>query len=193
MPLAFDMDGVLANFNRAALVAHGAEDLWEKDERRGPECWDTPKLLGITPSEFWEPLKDANFWSSLDRYKDGMSMFMYAYMNYDEYIYILTAPYPCAGCYAGKFMWFDKWLRGSLKYGQLVMTSDKYMFATDDSILVDDNSTNCRLWKEAGGHAFLVGRPWNERHFAEDINLPLFRDFMEEKQREFETKRSRQG
>lgn len=175
------MDGVLVDFANAALEAHGVPG-WFSDnpDARGDQFWDIPENLGITDAEFWEPLKDRDIWANLAPMKDGFIMLCHSHMNVDASLYCLTYPFRSEGCYAGKFHWFMKHLADMIPPGHYMTCKEKHLAAHNrNCILVDDNTQNCRQFVEAGGRAFLVGRPWNKHHWKEDVNVPAFADFIE--------------
>ena len=181
MKIYFDMDDVLADFVGAALAAHGQPNWYEENPGcRGGDFWSIPDCLGMTLEEFWEPLEHHEFWSRLKPLDDGMAMFQHAFMSDDTTCYILTSPWSCCGCYSGKFEWFMRWIHPSLTPQRFLPVHDKHSYAGSQSILVDDNETNCKHWKKFGGHSFLVGRKRNRRHFMEDHNLSMFREFLGE-------------
>jgi len=186
LKIFFDLDDVLVDFAGGALATHG-QPAWydENPDCRGGEFWDLPECLGMTKEEFWEPLETHDWWSNLKALGDGMAMFQHAFMSDDTSCSILTTPWPCCGCYSGKFEWFMRWIHPSLPVQNFIPVHDKHVYA-QRAILVDDNETNCRNWREFGGYAFLVGRKRNRRHFMEDHNLSLFKEFMGEI-REFQT------
>lgn len=176
----FDMDGVLSDFANAALIAHGAPDYFkENPDARGFQFWDLAENLGIKPKDFWAPLEHRDFWANLAPMADGFEMLYNVFMNYEAILYGLTLPYKSEGCYAGKFYWFMKHVSNTIPYSHLCMAKEKQLFARDKyCILVDDNNYNCECFKKAGGRAFLVGRPWNDRHWIEPLNAQAFSEFI---------------
>jgi hypothetical protein len=58
---------------------------------------------------------------------------------------------------------------------QYSITPCKWEYGTYGSLLIDDHSYNCNRFRERGGSAILVPRPWNER-FADNTEEMLIRD-----------------
>ena len=88
-----------------------------------------------------------------------------------ENILIATSPTKDPECAAGKVDWiqehFPSWM-----HRQYAITPRKWFFGHDrDSLLVDDNAENARLFVLNGGQALLVPRPWNEHR---DCSTSLF-------------------
>jgi len=78
-------------------------------------------------------------------------------------ICILTAPILDPDCAAGKIEWIykhcPKWL-----HRQYLIGPCKYMCARSDALLIDDSGANVDTFREHGGQAILVPRPWNKSH-----------------------------
>lgn len=152
--IAFDMDGVLAQFVRGTLALHHS-----KLSHADITDWNMGKLMGIADSAFYAPM-GFDFWSSLTTYADGMELFdLIIANNTGERIALLSSPVETHGCYDGKRVWVKRHLPGMVK--SLFVGSDKSLFAHAGAILIDDSDTNVASFREAGGQAVLIPRPWN--------------------------------
>jgi FMN phosphatase YigB (HAD superfamily) len=80
-----------------------------------------------------------------------------------ENICILTNPIDDPECLAGKLDWihehFPKWM-----HRQFLMGPPKHLCARSDALMIDDNDENVRAFRENGGYAILMPRPWNALH-----------------------------
>jgi hypothetical protein len=88
-----------------------------------------------------------------------------------ENVCIITSPTKDPECLAGKLEWIHsnlpKWL-----HRQYLVGPRKHFCARPDTLLIDDSDDNCNLFRQHGGHALLVPRPWNTNHFY-DTNAYL--------------------
>jgi hypothetical protein len=150
----FDMDGVLCDFVRGALMFHGREDMPYCDVR-----WGIEAQLGLSPTDFWKDLS-FGFWSALPAYADGMSLLAAAerLVGADR-IALLTSPCDTAGCCDGKREWVAKHLPAYRR--RLFMGSAKELFAGPTKVLVDDHDANVKAFSAAGGRTVQPPRPWN--------------------------------
>lgn len=100
-----------------------------------------------------------------------------------ENICIATSPTKDPECLAGKLEWIHDHLPPWL-HREFAITPRKWRFARPDSLLIDDYDENIRLWRENGGVAIQVPRPWNalwacdpqqylEAQFREKFGLSL--------------------
>jgi 5'(3')-deoxyribonucleotidase len=78
-------------------------------------------------------------------------------------ITLLTTPMPNPGSWSGKYRWVEKncpWLANDM----IVTRRPKASFAHPRALLIDDRDENVDRFREAGGHAIQVPRPWNRLH-----------------------------
>ncbi|REJ65602.1 MAG: hypothetical protein DWQ31_16820 [Planctomycetota bacterium] len=91
-------------------------------------------------------------------------------------ICILTSPTIDPDCLAGKLEWihshFPKWM-----HRQFLIGPRKHFCARPDALLIDDADHNVAAFREHGGQAILVPRPWNSligtdtfQHLAEQFD-----------------------
>lgn len=153
----FDMDGVLADFVTGSLAAHG------KNLHPAEVQWDFMAQVGFTGGgdpAFWRPLENPAFWAELAPLPDGMALFRAAERLFGDRVSILSSGL-CPGSVDGKRAWLAKHLPGYEK--KAVFATVKEQIAGPLKVLVDDHEPNVDRFREAGGPALLVPRPWNRR------------------------------
>lgn len=157
-----DLDGVLVDFMAGAIRAHGREGLCVTN-------YDVWEQMGLTREAFWRPLESYAFWSSLPWTPDGDLLLGRLEMRHSAAsISLCTTPHPHESSYAGKFAWVKRYL--PYYADRLHMTARKADLARHDAVLIDDHPGNCQAFRQAGGHAVLVPRPWNElAHLEGDL------------------------
>lgn len=77
-----------------------------------------------------------------------------------ENVFIATATVDARGCLEGKRRWMREHLPLWLQR-QYAMTTEKWRLARPGVLLIDDYDENIRRWRERGGVAIQVPRPWN--------------------------------
>jgi 5'(3')-deoxyribonucleotidase len=145
MNILLDMDGVLADFHRAALLEHEKLHLldnWPKGE------WNIPKVLGISDNEFWQVI-DANidFWL-------GIKPLPWVRELYDlccEFgnVTISTSPSLNSTCASHKIIWLREELKDP-SFTNYMIGSNKSLMSREGNILIDDSYRNCCKFVGAG-------------------------------------------
>lgn len=170
-----DMDGVVADFTKAALALHSIEeDPWTKKDNLG--VYSMEKLLNISTNDFWKKIDKAtcSFWRNLPLTEDAESLMAIIRNSFEEdKIFFLSSPAMDPSCYKGKVEWIRKHYPKFER--RLILTSHKYLLAREDRILIDDADKNINLWIAAGGKGIIVPRPWNSAYAASDksVNIVL--------------------
>jgi len=154
-----DMDGVLVDFEQGAvdyitekIKAGEAEDLRKAIKR---EYITKGDLSGVGKNKdvrdyMYKQLKDAaDFWENLPWTHNGPKLWV-AIASYNPNI--LTTPMGY-GSEIGKQAWIDKNLYPAPK--KVFMSHDKYQWANNSSILIDDWEKNTIPWADHGGVALL--------------------------------------
>jgi FMN phosphatase YigB (HAD superfamily) len=80
-----------------------------------------------------------------------------------ENVCLLTSPTKDPESLAGKLEWIHMNLP-SFMHRQYLVGPRKHFCARPDSLLIDDSDENVKKFREHGGHAILVPRPWNSLH-----------------------------
>jgi len=161
-----DLDGVLADFVRAALALYERDELldcWPAGE------WNMPKVLDISRGKFWGAIdrQGGAFWESLEIYP-------WTFKLIDRQreiapITIATSPSLDPSCLAGKVRWMQRHLGGSFR--DFLIGPSKHLLAKPDVVLIDDRDSNIDAFRKHGGQAILFPQPWNTNHHIEDDRL----------------------
>ena len=140
----FDMDGVLADFDRGVNEICHLEPM--EQSRRNPEQYDV----------LWKAVREAgHFYDMLEPIPGGIEMFMSVWEKYGERCEILSGiPKPGRNVITAeddKRNWVKRYLPESLKVN-IVQREEKKNFAKGKGcILIDDYAKNIKEWEEAGG------------------------------------------
>lgn len=136
----FDMDGVLADFDRGVEEILGFKQEWE---------------------EFmWEEMKKhPHFYYDLKPIEEAVELFKDIRKEYGDNCQILSAyPKPFRGideAFNDKIMWIKKYLGEGIT-ANLVYREEKVNYIKDSqSILIDDYDKNINEWNDKGGTGIL--------------------------------------
>lgn len=173
--ILLDMDGVLTDLVSAAFRLHdipldrgypmGTYDIMEAAQRIKPE-------FNLSPRDFWDAM-DHGFWAGMLAYSGYLTIVNKAVeaVGYEN-VFIATSPTLAPDSASGKVEWIQNFMPWQL-HRQYFITPRKYVLASKDTLLVDDSDDNCSKFKEGGGSAVLVPRPWNSRAAASAISLEV--------------------
>ena len=145
----FDMDGVLADFDRGVVELCGMRQLPQDESRTDEE-----------DALMWEKIREVgHFYDKLEPMPGAVEMFRKVYDLFGAKCEILTGiPKPERGIVTSaedKVAWTRRILSDKVKVNT-VARKDKKLFCTGpDSILVDDLEKNITEWKAAGGTGIL--------------------------------------
>lgn len=161
--ILLDMDGVIADFNTAALRVHGMTGKYHP-----PGEWDIAKVMGITSVQFWVPVDTYEFWRTKVRPYAGAKQF------YDELqkrapVVIATAPSMSPDSLKAKLEWLREFIDPNVEY---MMGRKKSLMTSSGNLLIDDSDANVESFVCAGGEALLMPRLWNKAHVSSMINDP---------------------
>lgn len=152
MKICLDLDGVLVDFVGGAAKIFGYDP-------SVVTTWDYYPLIGVTESEFWRRIDEAgsDFWAHLEPYPWAMDL-------YDKCASIaptilLTTPSKCPTSAHGKVRWMQSVF--GTNFRKFLIGPSKEFCANADTVLIDDNDSNCKRFEEVGGNAILFPRPWN--------------------------------
>jgi 5'-nucleotidase len=157
--ILLDMDGVTADFARAACEIHGRADSpipcydwWRKG-------WD------MSDEDFWAPIKaHPDFYDTVQPtpwFDDLMHLLRQCHGDGA----LLTANPADPLLIASKMRWINRYLPGT---PVILVTPDlrgnyhKERLAGPNQILIDDYDKNLVSWVDAGGKAIRVNQSWNE-------------------------------
>lgn len=132
--LYVDMDGVLADFDRAVLDNFGYY----------------PHEVGDTEMTF-RVVNHKDFWLNIPPMKDMRQLWTFVKV-YNPFILTATANWDRERCMHSKPEWIKRHLPDfDISRLKLVRRSEKASFAASNAILIDDYSKNIIEWREAGG------------------------------------------
>ena len=146
----FDMDGVLADFERGVKEICGLEPISQnaKNNDSSAEC------------EMWEAIrKTGNFYDRLELMPGAKEMFDSVYEKYGDKCEILTGiPKPKRGIITAgddKKTWVKRLLSKDIKVN-IVYREEKPQYCTGkECVLIDDFEKNIKEWEAIGGTGIL--------------------------------------
>jgi 5'(3')-deoxyribonucleotidase len=148
MNIYLDCDGVLANWTSEA-------NEWLGLPKNAP--WTEWDGSGID----WERLDDAmsnvSFWKDMEVLTGAKKL--YNNLKRLGKVQICTRPFPHPNCLYGRAVWLQEHFGITPK--DTIYIHDKWHLANRDSILIDDNTENCSLFKNYGGYAILYPQLYN--------------------------------
>lgn len=159
--LYLDLDGVLVDFVRGALRAHGQYipfpdvrwDFWRQMDGSNGE---------MTEIEFWKPM-GRSFWEHLPWTPEGKNFLALLEAIAGDRIVLLTSPSDNDGAVDGKIAWIKRELPAYTR--RFFVGPPKALAASPMKILVDDYGVNVEKFNDEGGRFVLVPRPWNRRFY----------------------------
>jgi 5'(3')-deoxyribonucleotidase len=150
--LYLDMDGVLADFNRAARELLGAT-LEQERAAAAAGRW--------TPQDWQQIQKNPNFYRNLPKTEIADDLVQQARQfrdNLNWNLYVLTAiprHNDMPDAFHDKILWIQDYYPDlRVRFGPY--SRDKAAFAQPGDILIDDRSENCQDWTNQGGTAIRV-------------------------------------
>ncbi len=173
MKIGFDVDGVLADFNRSFIervIAVTGKDLFPLRPFDIP-TWDYPQHYGYTDAEcsaVWENIKaDATFWYQLFPY-DGVPEFLSKLHSGNHDIYFITSR-PGIQAKAQTENWIEFHNFGlkteAFSYPTVLISSDKgrCAVALKLDLYIDDRTENCLDVNHSSPatKVVMLARPWN--------------------------------
>lgn len=132
-----DMDGVLVDFDKAFLNFSGYTPQ-KFDSKYGRAEFN--KLLLTTPESYW---------ANMNWLTGGYDVWKFI-KKYDPTI--LSSPVETPACKIGKRKWCASHLGSSVP---VILFKDKFKYATQYSILIDDYTNKISAWTAAGGIGIL--------------------------------------
>ena len=178
MNIYLDLDGVLVDFVGGLCKRCGKPYPYTQPESLGE--WNCYGLMGLTKQEVFESLSDPQFWLGLAFTHDAMDILRACRRTVGPHgVSLLSCASGHPGAVYGKAMWQAKYLPGFQlapviepnyddKDGGDDMPRGKAVYARPGAILVDDSDANVEAYRDQGGPAILVPRPWNTRHVLAD-------------------------
>ena len=173
MHILLDLDGVVADFNSAALRAHGAEHLIGNQ----PEgVWEITDVLGISKSNFWWPIDTAEFWENLQPYPWAREL-VDCVKSFGEFT-VATSPGRSPEGHAGKVRWMRRFFGNSFK--DYMIGKQKWLMAAPGNVLIDDSDDNVNKFAEHNGTAILFPQRWNSLSHVKTDKVDYIRQALSE-------------
>jgi len=128
-----------------------------------------PTYRSWTQTTFWQAIK-RDFWATAIQSQEFEALLVMCEDTVGlKNTFILTCPTDDPECPAGKLKWIQLNCPPQL-HRQYMIGEPKFLCARPDSLLVDDSDKNVNLFREKGGQAILLPRPWNSGHKCGVIN-----------------------
>ena len=156
-----DLDGVLANFHSHWHTFHPEyKELvpWPAGE------WSIGKAHGIS----WEQTNvniGMEFWISMPWMTDGKEILSLVEKHFGpKNICVLSSNWVAQAdiAAAGKVQWIEREMPAYAH--RYFLGAAKDFLAHQGVLLIDDKDSNVDKFREEGGYAFLLPRPWNRDH-----------------------------
>jgi hypothetical protein len=169
-----DIDGVCGRLIMHALEVNACgvtqfdDDKWPNpgsydivraaNELRGPRG-----LPPVSTSEFWNAVP-RRIWGTSALTAEAGELIRWAEWAVGRTsVCMLTSPTIDPDCLAGKLEWIHSRLPSWLRR-QYLIGPRKHFCAHPATLLIDDSDHNVDEFRQHGGQAVLVPRPWNSRH-----------------------------
>ena len=155
--LYLDMDGVFANFIKAATDAfehfHHIKGIY-------PDMKQTLKQKELRKQFIEDILRTPNFWLNMEWEPGGEELFKFILDHFDKsMLTVLTAPIDQDHrCKHEKWQWVQEKFKVIPVY-RFIVDHDKYRYVNfieaENQILIDDREDNIKLWEQHGGIGIL--------------------------------------
>lgn len=165
MKIYFDMDGVLANFDK------GVRDLLGMIPRPQGEKFDFRWYNAL----YAKMRETEHYYDKLEPIMEAVELLLELYEKYGNDVQILTAvPKPSRGVVTAaedKINWVKRLISPDIKVN-ICLRAEKVNFCTgEDCILIDDFNKNIEEWEALGGTGILYTSIEKVRQLLADKNL----------------------
>lgn len=159
MKCFIDMDGVITDFATGLFKANNLDVT--KYDLTGH--WWLHNACGINQEEFEKPCHTHEFWLGLGFTPEAFQILDLVEDKFGSAnVYLCSSPSEWPAASYGKHLWINKNLPAYKR--RFMLVNDKFVIASKSKLLVDDNNDNVDRFRDHGGHAILVPRPWNRHH-----------------------------
>lgn len=169
-----DMDGVLVDFYNGCLELFGKN---HTDLKIGDE---SIRHFGdnLSDEEFYEQF-DYDFWVNLKFTEEALDLVGFVVHLFGrKNVCIVSTPMRKPETVAAKLHWIQTHLPEFSR--QNLLGAPKHFCACHRTVLVDDMKKNVVPFRENGGAAIMMPRPWNERHMLSAVSLNIVKQELEE-------------
>lgn len=164
-----DMDGIITDFNKAVCEKF--------DLPYPPQVYHFFPEIRLQVNDFC----DRSFWQNLKWMNDGHDILRAITNMFEpEKIYLLTKMMPNIESASGKIIWIQNNL--PLYSDRVILMTlgvPKSLLAQSDTLLIEDCDNYVDGFREAGGKALLVPRPWNRLHRQAHRTSQYVEEFLE--------------
>jgi hypothetical protein len=144
--VALDLDGVLANFCKAAANKMGK--VYPEEPFQIPNNW-----LDDENNTLWKCCRGHDFWAQIEPFPWAQDILKIVRENCEDWK-LVTKPSFDPGSYSGKFEWVRNNIKDGIRRLWLINGSKAYACTGPHHLLIDDNDKNCEEWEKAGGTVF---------------------------------------
>jgi len=115
---------------------------------------------------FWN-LFNREFWATIPVSEEFADLFDYCVdlVGLDN-ICILSRTVETGSCFLGKLDWIREHFPKQM-YQQYLFGTSKYFCANADTLLIDDDDSNIRMFRKHGGQGLLIPRLWNNLYYVD--------------------------
>lgn len=164
----FDMDGVLADFDRGIIELCHLEPYSQNDK------WDPS--FAERDDRMWEAIRDAgHFYDRLELLPGAKEMFDRVWARYGKRCEILTGvPRESRGIVTAgddKKAWMARLLSDEVKVNVVLRKEKKNYCTGEDCVLIDDRVRTIDEWKDMGGTGILHKSAAQTLKMLEDLGL----------------------
>lgn len=119
-----------------------------------------PTKKDWTTEEFWNSIP-REIWAKAPKSKEFKQFFpMCVDAVGQENVFIATSPTKDPDSLAGKLEWIHDNLPAYM-HRQYLITPRKWLCANEETLLIDDNDFNVKMFHQGKGKAIIFPRPWN--------------------------------
>lgn len=173
MKIGFDVDGVLADFNKTFIervIAVTGKDLFPPRPFDIP-CWDYPQHYGYTHDEcsaVWEEIKaDDSFWYTLYPYEGVVDFLAKLDSSVHDFYFITSRPGLTSKSQSENWLEFHGFgaMTQAFSYPTVLISSEKGACAKalNLDLYIDDRDENCLdvHYLSPKTRTVMLARPWN--------------------------------
>ena len=144
--IGLDIDGVIANFCKAAAAAMNKP--YPSEPFAIPDGWldDKDKTL-------WRCCRGHDFWANIELFPWAKKIVKIVDSNCGDWRFI-TKPSFDPGSYSGKYEFVKNNFKNGVSRLWCVNGSKAYACTGPHHLLIDDNKKNCEEWEAAGGTVY---------------------------------------
>jgi hypothetical protein len=136
-------------------IGHGYDIVATANMLLGHERFDVKSFWSMIPRVFWASCPPSA--------EMEMILARCVALVGEENVCFLTGPTKDPDCLAGKLEWIWRFAP-EFMHRQYLIGPRKQFCAHHEALLIDDSAANVNTFREWGGQAVLVPRPWNTLH-----------------------------